>query len=104
MYSTIGIILLSMEQAEEQLQYIIGKIKEIRKKKSISQLELSLKTNMSQSFLASVEKGKKQPSVLTLLRIAIALEVSPKAFFPELDEKKTKAEIKDTIINLIRSL
>jgi len=93
-----------MEQVEEQLHYVIRRIKEIRREKSISQLELSLKTNMSQSFLASLEGGKKQPSVLTLLRIARALEVSPKAFLPEIDDKKTKDEIKDTIINLIRSL
>ena len=86
-----------------QLQYVIGKIKEIRTQKSISQLELSVRANMSQSFLASVEKGKKQPSVLTLLRIASALGVSPKIFFPE-NEKKKKEEIKDTIIDLIRSL
>ena len=58
---------------------------------------------MSQSFLASVERGKKQPSVLTLLRIASALDVNPGTFFPEI-EKKPKDEIKDTIINLVRSL
>ena len=92
-----------MEQPDKQLQYVIGRIKEIRKEKSISQLELSVKTNMSQSFLASVENGKKQPSVLTLLRIASALEVSPKTFFPETGEK-SKDEIKDSIINLLRSL
>ena len=92
-----------MELEINQLQCVIKRIKEIRKEKSISQLELSVKTNMSQSFLASVENGKKQPSVLTLLRIASALEVSPRIFFPETD-KKTKEEIKDSIIDLVRSL
>ena len=92
-----------MEQVDEQLKYVIGRIKEIRKEKSISQLELSVKTNMSQSFLASLERGNKFPSVLTMLRIASALEVSPKIFFPEI-EKKTKDEIKDTIIKLVNSL
>ena len=100
---SIDIILFSMEHVDRQLQYVISRIKEIRKQKSISQLELSVKTNMSQSFLASVEKGKKQPSVLTLLRIASALEVSPKCFFPE-SEKKSDDEIKDSIIKLVRSL
>ena len=94
---------MSMEELNRQLQYVIGRIKEIRMQKAISQLELSVKANMSQSFLASVERGKKQPSVLTLLRIASALDVSPRTFFPEI-EKKPKDEIKDTIINLVRSL
>jgi transcriptional regulator with XRE-family HTH domain len=92
-----------MEQLDRQLEHVIKKIKEIRIQKSISQLELSLKTNMSQSFLASVEKGKKQPSVLTLLRIASALEVSPRTFFPEI-EKRSRDEMKETIINLVHSL
>jgi transcriptional regulator with XRE-family HTH domain len=92
-----------MEDVNKQLQYVIGRIKEIRTQKSISQLELSMRSNLSQSFLASVEKGKKQPSVLTLLRLASALEVSPKSFFPE-SEDTPKDEIKDTIINLVRSL
>jgi transcriptional regulator with XRE-family HTH domain len=92
-----------MEDVNKQLQYVIGRIKEIRTQKSISQLELSMRSNLSQSFLASVEKGKKQPSVLTLLRLASALEVSPKSFFPE-SKDMPKDEIKDTIINLVRSL
>jgi transcriptional regulator with XRE-family HTH domain len=92
-----------MEEEKKQLEYVIGRIKEIRTQKSISQLELSVKSNMSQSFLASLEKGKKQPSVLTLLRLASALEVSPKSFFPE-NKNSPKDEIKDAIISLVRSL
>ena len=92
-----------MEDVQKQLQYVIGRIKEIRAQKSISQLELSVKSNLSQSFLASVETGKKHPSVLTLLRIATALEVSPKNFFAE-NKDAPKDEIKDAIINLVRSL
>ena len=95
--------LFSMEDLNKQLQFVVGKIKEIRIKKSVSQLDLSVKSNLSQSFLASVESGKKQPSVMTLLRIASALNVSPKAFFPE-SENKSKEEIKDIINNLVNSL
>jgi transcriptional regulator with XRE-family HTH domain len=92
-----------MEDVYQQLQFVIGKIKEIRVRKSVSQLELSVNSNLSQSFLASVEKGKKQPSVLTLLRIASALNVSPKVFFPE-HKTESKEDIKNIIINLVNSL
>jgi len=92
-----------MEEEQKQLQYVISKIRDIRVQKSISQLELSVKSNLSQSFLASIEKGKKQPSVLTLLRIANALDVSPKCFFPA-NENNSKDEVKETIIDLVRSL
>jgi transcriptional regulator with XRE-family HTH domain len=92
-----------MEDVYIQLKFVIDRIREIRTKKSMSQLELSVSSNLSQSFLASVEKGKKQPSVLTLLRIASALNVSPKDFFPEL-QTNSKEDTKSLIINLINSL
>jgi transcriptional regulator with XRE-family HTH domain len=85
----------------EQLGYVIGQIKKIRTRKGISQMELSLRSELSQSFLANLEKGKKQPSVLTIIKIADALEVNPKDFFPESTNFETKQHIKDKIINLL---
>jgi transcriptional regulator with XRE-family HTH domain len=65
----------------DQLQYVISQIKKIRTQKGFSQMTLSLESNLSQSFLASIEKGKKIPSLLTIIKIANALDVSPKDLF-----------------------
>ena len=109
-----------MESVENQLKGVVGRIRAIRMRKSMSQLELSLQANLSQSFLACVESGKKQPSVLTLLRIANALKVNPSLFFLE-DEnalrdianimrgdenvsREEKEKIKNRIIQLVRTL
>jgi transcriptional regulator with XRE-family HTH domain len=67
-------------------------------------MELSLRSNLSQSFLANLEKGKKLPSVLTIIKIADALEVNPKEFFPENTNAGTKQQIKDKIIDLLDCL
>jgi len=91
-------------EIQEQLKYIIEKIKAIRIKYGISQMELSLKSNLSQSFIANLEKGKKQPSVLTLIRIAEALKVSPQEFFPEYVDLNTKEQTKEKIRKLLESL
>ena len=91
-------------EIQEQLKYIIEKIKSIRIKYGISQMELSLKSNLSQSFIANLEKGKKQPSVLTLIRIAEALKVSPQEFFPEYVGLNTKEQTKEKIRKLLESL
>jgi transcriptional regulator with XRE-family HTH domain len=88
----------------EQLQYVVGQIKRIRMQKGISQIELSLRADLSQSFLANLEKGKKLPSVLTIIKIADALEVNPKEFFSERINSETKQQIKDRIINLLDHL
>jgi transcriptional regulator with XRE-family HTH domain len=88
----------------DQLQYIIDNIKSTRLKKGISQMELSLRSNLSQSFVANIEKGKKQPSVLTLIKIADALEVNPQDFFPEYCDSDSKEQTKEKIKKLLEFL
>jgi len=89
---------------KEQLEYIVKKMKAFRIKKGISQMELSLSSNLSQSFIANLEKGKKQPSVLTLIRIANALNVNPQDFFPENILSTDKEQTKEKIRNLLELL
>ena len=89
------------------MDYVISSIRRLRKAKNISQLELSIRANMSQSFLANLETGKKEPSAMTLIRIAEALEVSPREFFPENNNNSTinvKLEIKNEIMELLAKL
>ena len=47
---------------EDMMKYVVKSIRVIRKKKNISQMELCLRTGMSQSFLTGIETGKQEPS------------------------------------------
>jgi transcriptional regulator with XRE-family HTH domain len=78
----------------------------VRHDKRISQLQLSGKANISQSFLACLESGRKQPSVVTLIKIAQALEVNPGDLFPPLmhETDHLRKEIKDEIKALLDRL
>ena len=92
---------------EETLRFVVTSIRRIRKSKNLSQLDLSVKANMSQSFIANLETGKKEPSAMTLIRIAEALEVNPRDFFPESESGAgvdVKSEIKNEIIELLARL
>lgn len=92
---------------EDVMKYVVKSIKVIRKQKKISQMELCLRANMSQSFLTDIETGKKEPSTMTLIRIANALEISPREFFPEADavsSSDVRTKIKSEIIDLVRTL
>ena len=92
---------------EEVLKYVSDAIRTIRKQKNISQMELCLRANMSQGFLTNIETGKKEPSAMTLIRIAEALEVSPREFFPESTNESdinVKNEIKSEIMELLARL
>lgn len=51
------------------------KIKETRKNKGFTQVELALKAHISRTYVADIERGRYNPSLDTLNDIAIALNV-----------------------------
>ncbi len=59
------------------------RIKEIRNKKKLTLEELAKRTKVSASFLSQIERGVVYPSVESLKKIAIALQVKIDYFFKE---------------------
>jgi len=53
----------------------------LRKKAGLTQEELSHRAGIHSTYLCHVERGTKSPSLLTLVRLAQALDVPPCAFF-----------------------
>lgn len=67
-----------MGQVETKAQLLInlGKhIRELRLKKGISQEELAFKINSARNFIGSIERAEKAPTIVTLHRIAQALNI-----------------------------
>lgn len=87
---------------DAEVSQIIDRIRETRIRQSLSQLELAEKANISQSFLASLESGKKSPSVETILKLAYALDINPGDLFPK--RRSSKKQIKEEIISLLANL
>ncbi len=74
-------------------------IKEVRKKRGISQGDLATRLSISQSYLSLVEGEKKQPSLDLLQSIADTLDISiPILFLLSIEpadlSKKNKAQAK----------
>ncbi len=59
------------------------KIAESRNLKGWTQAELAAKAGMAQANLSNIEKGKRDLTVSTLLRVAEALEVKPSELIEE---------------------
>lgn len=57
------------------------RIREIRKMKGLSILDLKEKTGLSKSTISDLENGKSSPTAETLQKIANALEVDIREFF-----------------------
>jgi transcriptional regulator with XRE-family HTH domain len=59
----------------DYLQKIGVRIKTLRKKKGMTQQELAFLCNFEKSNMSRIEKGKTNPTILTLQKISKALKV-----------------------------
>ncbi|HSH50680.1 MAG TPA: helix-turn-helix transcriptional regulator [Bacteroidales bacterium] len=57
------------------------RIKELREIQNMSQKDLSYSSDLDRSYIASVENGKRNISIVNIEKIAKALDVSIKDFF-----------------------
>ena len=62
------------------LDYVSGRIRELRKAAHLTQDDLAAKAGLPQSHISRLEGAKHSPSRVTLEKIAIALEVSVDQF------------------------
>lgn len=58
-------------------------VREARAELRISQEELSLRTGVHRNYIGGIERGERNPSVTTIVRLAGALEVPPSELFRE---------------------
>ena len=63
------------------LQQLGRRIQTLRKQTGLSQEKFALKIGMDRTYLASVESGKRNISVLNIEKIAIGLDVSISELF-----------------------
>lgn len=64
------------EKEDKQLINIGDKVYELRRKRGYSQMELAKILGMSNMTVSRIENGTTAMSILTLIKIAAALEVS----------------------------
>lgn len=66
---------------ETTLRLLGERIVYLRKKKGLSQLSLAYLSDVSKTYLSDLERGRRNPSVLILSRIAKALRVDLASLF-----------------------
>lgn len=57
------------------------RIKELREERQMSQKDLAYTSDLDRSYIASVESGQRNVSIINIERIASALGVTVKEFF-----------------------
>ncbi len=62
-------------------QYVGNRIRQIRKKRGLTQEQLALEAQLDRTYIASVECGKRNISIVNLNKIIIALGSTYTDFF-----------------------
>jgi transcriptional regulator with XRE-family HTH domain len=57
------------------------RIKELREQTEMSQKDLAYAADLDRSYIASIENGQRNVSIINIEKIAIALNVTVKEFF-----------------------
>ena len=72
-----------------------NRLREVRKKKAMTQEDVAHKAGIAVSQVGRIERGKLNPSISTIFVIALAMEIEPKDLF-EFEEPlvKKKSETK----------
>ena len=57
------------------------RIRYLRKRLGMSQLDLSLEADVNKNYISDLERGQRNPSLLVLEKIALALQVDLSTLF-----------------------
>ncbi len=72
-------------------------LKYYRELKGLSQRQLSVKLNISQGYISSIESGKKSPTVRMIYRIASILEICPRLLLPCIIKCSTRCDFEESL-------
>ncbi len=81
-------------------QMIGARIKDIRNKQGITQEQLSERVGINTKYLSSIERGKENPTLNTLLKLTQSLDVNLDEMFSNL-QIEDPAKRKSLIISLL---
>ena len=65
-----------------------NRVRELRRKKGLSQESLALESGLDRSYVGGVERGERNISLENIERLAIALEVHPSLLLRDPARKK----------------
>ncbi|HYK00670.1 MAG TPA: helix-turn-helix transcriptional regulator [Thermoanaerobaculia bacterium] len=64
-----------------------ARVREIRQKRGMTQVELGERLGFPQNRVSEIENGSRSPTLVTILRLAIALECKPSALLTSFDQE-----------------
>ncbi len=79
-----------MEDAD-WLRAAFGRLlRELREERGLSQSQLALDSGLDQTFVSLLERGRRQPSLITMFALCDALDVAPETVVRRLSSVRPK--------------
>ena len=63
-------------------------LRELREKRGLSQQGLSDLAGLNRNYVSDVERGRRNPCLANIIKLAEALDVSPSELFRSFDKRK----------------
>jgi transcriptional regulator with XRE-family HTH domain len=54
-----------------------ARLREVRQQRGLTQVQVAERTGIAQNHISEIERGTRVPSVVTMLRLAAALQCAP---------------------------
>ena len=67
--------------ARDPLKLFADRLKELREKRKVSQQRLSELAGLNRNYVSDVERGRRNPCLNNIVKLAEALDVSPAELF-----------------------
>jgi transcriptional regulator with XRE-family HTH domain len=85
----------SRRTAPKTAEDLFGEVlRELRKKRGLSQEELAFKSGYHATYVGQLERGKKSPSLRAIMSLATSLDISASEFLSRLESLLPKVRVK----------
>jgi transcriptional regulator with XRE-family HTH domain len=88
---------------DDLLRKVGDRVREIRKSRGFSQEELGERSSLHYTYIGKVERGEKNITLESLVKITQALDVSLEEFFSLVDPKSDNTRLNPYILNLFNT-
>ncbi len=91
-------------KTQQDLPILLGlRLKHLRIQRHWTQEELAERIGISSKYLSSIERGKENPGLSTIARIAEGLQIEPIEMFDFAHEGKSRVELQEIIQKLMKN-
>lgn len=77
-----------MDERERALELFSAQLRKLREERDLSQERLSELSGLNRNYVSDVERGRRNPCLFNIVKLAEALDVSPCELFRPFEKRR----------------